>query len=179
MEILMKKLLLSSSIIIMQFWHNNCACSETLSQIAINSRKIAKMALAAAIKIKNNQAQKGFFENVKSSVNMAGGIAATVGTFTVTVKQIQSYFFTQKSNEVNQLICQQERDFIVARKALIDLLHKNNNGIIGIYGLPKECEEATRNLVLLPGGYEEVEKIKKIFHLYFLKENNDSQSNCT
>jgi hypothetical protein len=60
----------------------------------------------------------------------------------------------------------QKKELIVARQTLFNLLKKNANGEIGCYGLPKACNRAVLDLVLLPGGKEELEKIIASFKQY-------------
>jgi hypothetical protein len=94
---------------------------------------------------------------------VATGIAGIFATY-----HIFSGIFYQFSDEavVKRLKNKQERKLIVARQTLLNLLKNNVKGKIGRCGLPRVCDRALLDLVLLPGGKEELEKIIASFKQY-------------
>jgi methylmalonyl-CoA mutase cobalamin-binding subunit len=168
-----EKSLFLIGIILVQVCSNCFAGGEAMP---LDAKKAARLFIVATMRIKDNRAKKGVFEklkqatslkNMNEALGLAGGVATVVGTTALAAKRVRSYFFTKKKDEVKHLISQQEQDFHVARKTLIDSLNKNADGEIGASGLPKGCDQAVRALVVLPGGQEELEKIKDIFQKYF------------
>lgn len=79
--------------------------------------------------------------------------------------------FTEQDRLIH-VMEKQEYNFLAARARMIDSLKKNADHPIGTLGIPKECEEAAQELVLLPGGKEELQEITQHFQEYYLNPNN-------
>jgi hypothetical protein len=77
-------------------------------------------------------------------------------------------------NASDELAKKQEKDVSIASKKLIDLLVKHANDKIGVLGLPESCEQAARELIILPNGLEE---FKRVIGLYikYLKDKGSSE----
>jgi hypothetical protein len=147
--------------------------------IHLAAQKAARIALAAVMKIKNEETQGICRKAILSLKKMCAekplealkGITAVIGG----VFSAGGAWYALSNSRAGNKEVIQEKALANARQELIELLDKNSNEEIGVYGLPKACDGAIKKLIFLPGGREELKKIIDVFQEYFVDINQKSK----
>jgi preprotein translocase subunit SecG len=107
----------------------------------------------------------------KVAHGIAGAIVKVTSTAWPTfcvVMSLYGIYWThqQLATSAERIKKQQEADFAIASKKLIDLLVEHANEKVAELGIPEACEQAARELMLLPNGLEEFKRVVGVYTSY-------------
>ena len=142
------------------------AAGKEITKVLVNGSK--DVGINAAEKIRESATTLA--EGAKDiGINSATKIAEAVKKITYAawagIGTVASYMGYRITADIKDRLHKkhQEHDLRVAKQVLLDLLVKNANGKMKLFGRPEGCEKAACTLAAMPGGEDELKKIIEIF----------------